>query len=78
MTREQNDEQKAVVATETYYLIKYREYEVGDWSQRFEYDFQSALKAYDELDKQWVYGLKLEKHTVDKYDMSYYRKQHKQ
>ena len=78
MTKEQNDEQKAVVVTETYYIVKYRRYEVGEWSQRFEYDFQSALKAYNELYEQQVYGLKLEKHTVDKYDMSYYRKQDKQ
>lgn len=70
-------EEKAVIVTETYYLIKYRRYEVGNLSERVEYDFKSALKAYNELYEEQVYGLKLEKHTVDKYDMDYYKKQQK-
>lgn len=70
-----NEWQKSVVVTEIYYLIRYRRYEVGDWLQIVEHDFQSALKAYNKLEEQQVYGLNLEKHTVDKYDIGYYKQQ---
>ena len=68
--KEFNKIDKAIVVTETYYVISFRKYEHNCKVETHKYyNYDEAVKALKEYNELYVYGLEFSKIVEDKFDV---------